>query len=234
MLAAHRGVKSLAPENTFAGIQKAADLGIAWVEIDTQLSACLTPMAIHDETVNRCSNGRGKVRQLTAQQIGELDGGSWFNKSFAGEKIPTLSQVLSLVKSSELSLNLELKVYNDDEVELLVDRVIEVIKTHGFPVDKLLFSSFSLSALLRCKEKMSAARRGFISQRLSADTLELVQEAGLYSVHLNHKKLKPEHVQAVKAAGLVTQIWTLNKPAKATKFFDWGVDVIITDKPQEF
>lgn len=84
-ITAHRGLSSLAPENTLSAIQRAIEFGCEWIEIDVQLSADNIPVVIHDKTVNRCTNGRGKVKDLTWQELRALDAGLWFGDDFAGE-----------------------------------------------------------------------------------------------------------------------------------------------------
>lgn len=154
MIVGHRGAAALAPENTLAGIIKSADLGITWIEIDTQLSADGVPMIFHDETVGRCTDGIGEVAQLTLEELKRLDAGSWFDSDFSGERIPTLVEVLSLCKDRGISINLELKVHYDHQAEPLVNRIAQVIEDFGFPHDQLLLSSFSERAVELCKVKM--------------------------------------------------------------------------------
>lgn len=94
MIVGHRGAAALAPENTLAGIEKVADIGIHWVEIDTQLSADGIPVIFHDETVDRCTNGSGKLASFTLNELKQFDAGSWFEAAFSHEKIPTLEETL--------------------------------------------------------------------------------------------------------------------------------------------
>lgn len=110
---AHRGWSSRAPENTLAAIQLAVDTDwISSMEIDVQLSKDGVPVIIHDFRVDRTTNGSGFVKDLTWQELSELDAGSWFSSKYRGEKIPTLEEVLHLCKG-EKQVNIELKAAGD-------------------------------------------------------------------------------------------------------------------------
>ena len=113
-IAAHRGVSSLAPENTLSAFQKAAAMGCEWIEFDVQLTQDGSPVVIHDKTVERCTNGVGIVSEMTLKELKLLDAGSWFSKEFCNETIPTLEEVLSLAKKYNMSVNIELKTYPEN------------------------------------------------------------------------------------------------------------------------
>ena len=234
MITGHRGAAALAPENTLISIQKAAEAGVSWVEIDTQLSADGIPVVFHDETVNRCTNGKGKIADLTLAHLKSLDAGSWFSQDFSGEKIPTLSDALDVCLALDLTLNLELKIHHDEHIEPLVKTVVALIKEKGYPLDKLLFSSFQKQALALCLQLMPEVRRGFICEVWNEYSLTSIEANKPYSVHIDHHILTPAIAKSIKEAGYVLKIWTLNKAEKASHFFDMGVDSIITDAPDKF
>ncbi|AJR05787.1 glycerophosphoryl diester phosphodiesterase [Photobacterium gaetbulicola] len=234
MITGHRGAAALAPENTIASINKAAEAGVKWVEIDTQLSADGIPVVIHDETVNRCTDGKGRIADLTLAQLKRLDAGSWFHPSYANERIPTLVEALDACLSLGLTLNLELKVHHDEQIEPLVNSVVALIREKGYPIDKLLFSSFQKKALELCQQLMPEVRRGFICEVWNNFSLSSIQACQAYSVHIDHHILTPAIARNIKNAGYVLKIWTLNNADKAQYFFDMGVDSIITDAPDKF
>ncbi|PSW16015.1 glycerophosphoryl diester phosphodiesterase [Photobacterium rosenbergii] len=234
MITGHRGAAALAPENTLISIQKAADAGVSWVEIDTQLSADGIPVVFHDETVNRCTNGKGKIADLTLAQLKSLDAGSWFGEAFTGEKIPTLSEALDTCLALDLTLNLELKIHHEEHTAPLIDAVVALIKEKNYPIDKLLFSSFQKPALERCQQQMPEVRRGFICEVWNDYSLTSIAASQPYSVHIDHRILTPTIAKSIKDAGYVLKIWTLNNVEKAQHFYDLGVDSIITDKPDTF
>src|SRR5256712_11990174 len=105
----HRGASGHAPENTLAAFGKAVSLGAAFIETDLQLSRDAHFVAIHDATVNRTTNGKGTVHDLTLAELRQLDAGSWFGSEFAGERIPTLEEILQFSNKNDVVFYLELK-----------------------------------------------------------------------------------------------------------------------------
>ena len=160
LLTGHRGIPAKAPENTLAGFRLAAQNGASWIETDVQLTSDLVPVIIHDRKVNRTTDGKGVVSEMTAEHLSRLDAGSWFSKEYIGEPVPTLLDVLNLCLEVGLSLHLELKLHPGNSVEELVSEVVNVIKTADFPLEKLVFSSFSQEALEYCRQYYPEARRG--------------------------------------------------------------------------
>src|SRR5215510_13137940 len=106
---AHRGASGYAPENTFAAFRKAVAMGAGFIETDLQLSRDARFVAIHDATVSRTTNGHGAVHDLTLADLRRLDAGSWFGSEFAGERIPTLEEILEFSKKNDVVFYLELK-----------------------------------------------------------------------------------------------------------------------------
>ena len=109
LVIAHRGASGHAPENTLAAFKRAVALGASFIETDLQLSRDAHFVAIHDDTVNRTTNGQGKVHDLTLADLRRLDAGSWFGSEFAGERIPTLEEILEFSKRHDAVFYLELK-----------------------------------------------------------------------------------------------------------------------------
>ncbi|MEZ8823655.1 glycerophosphodiester phosphodiesterase family protein [Vibrio amylolyticus] len=234
MITGHRGAATLAPENTLASIEAAAKAGASWVEIDTQLSADNVPVVFHDKTVNRCTNGKGKISDLDIATLKSLDAGSWFSEDFVGEAIPTLEEALDKCVELDLTLNLELKTYDDKTITDLVEQVVAVVKRKHYPIDKLLFSSFSKEALTICQSIMPDVKRGFICEVWNDASLDSIAPLDCFSVHIDHQILDASIAKQIKDAGLILKIWTLNAPEKAEKFRQLGVDYIITDMPNKF
>lgn len=234
MIAGHRGAASLAPENTLSGFKKALQSGAKWIELDTQLSADKTPVIFHDETVDRCTNGEGLVADLTLSQLQSLDAGSWFSEAFIGEQIISLEHTLLFFMENDLSMNLEIKIHHSHQAEPLVDEIAKVLAKVNFPNEKLILSSFSELALTHCHQVMPEIRLGYITEHDPLITLEKLKPLNLYSVHLDHKILEQTMAKKITDQGLKLIIWTLNDVTQADKFRSWGVEIIITDKPDVF
>ncbi|AEY02513.1 glycerophosphoryl diester phosphodiesterase [Oceanimonas sp. GK1] len=230
----HRGVAGLAPENTLAGLRAAHDLGLSWVEIDVQLSRDEEVVVIHDATVNRCSNGQGRVRALDWAALSRLDAGAWFGPAFAGESIPRLADYLALARQLDIRVNVELKVFPGDDAARLSQRVSEVVNEQPMPAGALLFSSFEPACLAHLQPLAPTVARGLLVERLPPDWHAQVQRLGCTALHCNHRYLRQQQATAVKAAGVLLHCYTVNRPARMHTLARWGVDMIFTDNPQGY
>ncbi|CAH0528704.1 glycerophosphoryl diester phosphodiesterase [Vibrio hippocampi] len=233
-ITAHRGVSSLAPENTLTAFRLAPQYGCEWIEIDVQLSQDLIPVVIHDQTVNRCTNGSGKVADMTLTQLKKLDAGLWFSEQYRGEKIPTLHETLKLVQALGCRVNIELKVYPQDDVAQLCAEVAKVIDEAKLPTDQLLFSSFDRQALQLMQRCLPQIRRGQLWQSIPPKALEELDSIEAYSVHCDYRFLLPEQAQQMKQAGYQLYCYTANFPELVEQHWDWGVNMMISDRPQAY
>lgn len=231
---AHRGLSSLAPENTMAAFELAAEYGAEWIEIDVQLSQEKVPVVIHDQTVNRCTNGSGKVSQLTLNELKALDAGLWFGEVYRDEPIPTLAETLLFAQRNRVKLNIELKVYQGDNVELLCQQVKTVMEEVDTAPEQVLFSSFSTDALLQMKHQMPNIRRGQLWQKVPEDALSILDNLSAYSVHCDYRFLDEATTRVVKSSGYQLYCYTPNFPELVTQLWCWGVDMMITDVPQNY
>ncbi|MGB1238462.1 MAG: glycerophosphoryl diester phosphodiesterase [Pseudomonadales bacterium] len=230
---AHRGLSSLAPENSLSALRLAAEHGAKWVEIDAIACGDNTIVTWHDNSVDRCSDGSGSMAEHTAQSIQSLDCGSWFGEAYSGEKMATIEQAIVLIKELGMGLNLEFKLY-DNSPEKVVAPVLELLKKHWDDNDKLIISSFDLAALQYCREQDSQLKLGRLYDEIPdnwADELTAIQAV---SLHCNYKHLREEQARAVKAAGYALLCYTPNDPAEIEQFWGWGMDSAITDYPQRY
>ena len=227
----HRGARANAPENTLAGMRAAHDEGARWVEFDVKLTADGVPIIIHDETLDRTTDGKGKVRERTADQIARLDAGAWFDRRFAGEGVPTLEATLELLARFKMGFNLEIKPCPGREAET-ADAALDVVARHwpsDLPVP--IISSFKAESLRAARRIAPHLPRGYLVERLPRGWREEAQELECKAVHPGMRDLTREQVAAVKAAGYPILAWTVNEPARARELLAWGVDSLITDKP---
>jgi len=157
---AHRGANTDAPENTMAAFRRAVEVGASGLEFDVQLSKDGSVVVIHDEKLERTTSGSGLVKDYTLQELQHLDAGSWFGEEFAGEKIPTLDQVLDQFSSTNLVYNIELKsgivLYPG-----LEEKVIEAVTTRNLE-DQVVVSSFNHYSLVTCCELNKEIRTGML------------------------------------------------------------------------
>lgn len=234
MLMAHRGLSSLAPENTSAAIQMTANYGIEWVELDVQLSKDGVPIIIHDESFRRYNGNKSFIRNLTLEQIKAEDVGSWFDASYDKERVPTLEEALKLCEKLNLGVNLEIKHYPEDDPYKLTRNICDTIKNLGFAEDQLIISCFSAEILGLCKQYMPNVRRGYICLGCDPKVFGFLNGLKLYSMHAYYPRLTLKIVNDLKQLNLVPMIWTLNNPSLAPKYYDMGVKFIMSDYPHIF
>lgn len=228
---AHRGASIAAPPNTLAAFKKAVELGADGVEFDVQLSADGVPVVIHDFTVDATTDGSGRVADMPLAQLHELDAGSTFDPAFAGERIPTLAEVLETV-GHQLFLNVELKTLRLRS-QGLEQAVIAQIERHR-QKDNVLLSSFNLFSLRRVKRMAPQLPVGLLYTPTLPLSLHFAQLACIPNAEAHH----PEHtmvdqhlVTRARRRGYRVNTWTVDDPAEMRRLIDLSIDGIITNVP---
>ncbi|SFN42271.1 glycerophosphoryl diester phosphodiesterase [Izhakiella capsodis] len=228
-IVAHRGGGSLAPENTLAAIDKGAEFGHRMIEFDTKLSRDGEVFLLHDDTLDRTSNGWGIAGALPWEKLIMLDAGSWFGRLFANERLPLLQQVADRCRRYEMMANIEIKP--------TTGLVKETGRAVAVAADALwrgmtppLLSSFDYDALAAAKEVAPELARGYLLHEWIDDWLEKALALECVSLHFNHSLLNEKRIAAVKQAGLRILVYTVNDPRRAKTLLDWGVDAICTDR----
>ncbi|WP_246210730.1 glycerophosphodiester phosphodiesterase [Vogesella oryzae] len=229
-LFAHRGGGRLAPENTLAGMATAVQYGYGAVEFDVKLSADGICVLLHDDTLERTSNGQGLAAQHDIAALSRLDAGSWFAPRFAGEPLPTFASIATYCRAHRLLANVEIKPCPGREQETGREVARQAAALwQGHPAAPLL-SSFAWEALLATRDVAPQLPRGWlIEEQWPADWAERLAELQAVSLHSDHLLLTAERVAAVRAAGYRVLAYTVNDPARATELRQWGVDGIFTD-----
>ncbi|QGZ62517.1 glycerophosphodiester phosphodiesterase [Paraburkholderia acidisoli] len=230
-VAAHRGGGTLAPENTLAGLRTGARFGHTMVEFDAKLSADNVAFLLHDDTVDRTSNGHGAAARLRYEELARLDAGSWRDAQFAGERMPTLAQVAACCGELKLAANVEIKPCEgrDGETGRLVAQETARLWANA-PLPGPLLSSFSYAALEAARESTPQLPRGMLYERVPEDWQAQTAALGCVSLHASHRHLDAALVARIKAAGLFILVYTVNDLARARELVRWGVDTICTDR----
>ncbi|WCN18891.1 glycerophosphoryl diester phosphodiesterase [Marinomonas mediterranea MMB-1] len=229
----HRGAAMLAPENTLASIKAAAEAGAKWVEIDVSLIADGGLIIFHDETLDRCTTGSGKLRLASPSLVASLDAGRWFSSEYEGEKVPTLVQALDYIQSLGLGLNLEIK-HDADDVENIVPDVLEALKEHWQDNEKLIISSFNHAALALCYQMDSSRYLGQLYEDIPAEWQAQLAAIEAYSLHCDYERLTQAQATAIKQAGYKLLCYTVNEAQLVESHWRWGMDAVITDDPNLF
>ncbi|AYY99783.1 glycerophosphodiester phosphodiesterase [Burkholderia multivorans] len=228
---AHRGGGTLAPENTLAALDEGALRGHRMVEFDAKLSADDVTFLLHDDTVERTSNGRGAAAGMRYAALAALDAGAWRDARFAGERMPTLEAAAARCIALGLAANVEIKPCPGREGDT-GRRVAADAAAYwrGAAVPPLL-SSFSFEALREARETAPELPRGMLYETVPPDWhAQVVDALGCVSLHADHTRLDETQVRAIKAAGLRILVYTVNDLARARELVRWGVDAVCTDR----
>lgn len=223
LVIAHRGASGSAPENTMAAFQRAVAAKADMIELDVQRTKDGQVVVIHDHTLKRTTNGTGEVRQYTLEELRQFDAGSWYGAEFAGERIPTLAEVLRAIKG-KCGINIEIKnlPYRDPGVE---SAVLAVLRETEFPLDQVIISSFDHRCLVRVAELEPNVRVAALFAHNPASL------AGIDTpvLHPYYPVVDAEFMSWAK--GRMVNVWTVDAPEKWQALIALGVDGIITNHP---
>ena len=228
---AHRGSKAHAPENTLAAFELAITHKADAIELDVKLCADGHVVVMHDNTVDRTTDGTGPVRRLPLRALKELDAGSYFDFAFRGEPIPTLDEVLEAV-GKRIPINIELTNYAAP-TDALPAKVAELVTRHGLE-KQVMFSSFNPLALLRARRYLPKVPVGLLGLDGIAGAWTRTRLADL----IPHEALHPwvgdvdeSLVKRTHAGGRRLHVYTVNDPEQMRNLYSWGTDGIFTDDP---
>jgi glycerophosphoryl diester phosphodiesterase len=227
---AHRGSKGNRPENTLAAFREALSLEIEGIELDVQMTKDNHLVVIHDEKVDRTTNGKGYVKDLTLHEIKQLDAGSWFSKQYEGEKIPTLSEVLELVKRSNVKLNIELK--NDVFLyEGIEEAVLKEVERYSY-IDNVILSSFNHYSIRKCLDLNPTLETGVLFMEGLYQPWEYAKYVGATAIHV-YEPAAAYYVQMKESNQFPIRTFTVNNEDRISYFIKNQVDAIFTDFPEK-
>lgn len=231
LLIGHRGVAGKYPENTKASIQAAIDMGLHWVEVDVQPTKDNVLVVCHDHTVNRCSNGQGRVDQMTLSELRTLDFGRWFSDEFVNESIMTLSELLELAAENNLNLNIEVKV-DHHSAEDVAKMVASALSKGSLAQESILLSSFSHEVIRALNKHCEGYRLGVLSEFFTRKDKLLLEEVSAYSCNLNINWVRSRQIKKLQQAGFKVMCYTVNNPNKLKHLPT--LDGIFSDHPSRF
>nr|WP_159464855.1 glycerophosphodiester phosphodiesterase [Scandinavium goeteborgense] len=227
-IVAHRGGGKRAPENTLAAIDVGARYGHTMIEFDAKLSKDGQIFLLHDDNLERTSNGWGVAGELEWNTLLQVDAGSWFSREFKGEPLPLLSQVAERCRTHGMMANIEIKPTTGTG-PLTGKTVALAARELWAGMTPPLLSSFDINALEAAQEAAPELPRGLLLDDWRDDWQALTTRLGCVSIHVYHKLLDEARVNMLKAAGLHILVYTVNKPQRASELLRWGVDAICTD-----
>jgi glycerophosphoryl diester phosphodiesterase len=240
LVCGHRGASGHAPENTMAAFREALEAGADWIEFDVQLSADGEIIILHDSTLQRTTNLYQPRRPLefTLAQLKELDAGSWFGPGFAGERIPTLDEVLEEFKG-RLGMNIEIKSRAGDELNSGIEqKVAEKLKRHNlFQIEQVIVSSFDptrLTTLHAIDEKIPlGALYDSKKHPRDYDPFQVIEITGARAFHPDFNIVNEALMARARKEGLLINTWTVNELPDMQNMIGLGVDMIITNYPAQ-
>jgi len=231
---AHRGASGHAPENTIAAFQTAFDMKADYIEIDVQMTKDGELVVIHDNTLDRTTNGSGFVGDYTLEELKQLDAGSWFGEEYAGEQIPTFEEVLDAFRGK---IGILVEVKSPELYPGIEEKVADAIKErnmHKPNNNKVIIQSFNHNFVQASKSLLPSMPHGVLVGANWADvTDEALAEFAAYADYFNPTidMATPDLVERIHNAGMKTWVYTVREPEQADYLLELGVDGIITDFP---
>ncbi len=220
---AHRGASCGAPENTLAAFREAEAAGADGIELDVHLSRDGVPVVIHDETLERTTDGRGPVARMRHRDLSELDAGSWFGPAFAGEPLPTLAEVLDWA-AGRLRLNIEIKSAGAGNA------VLDLLRQ--FPRARPVISSFNLRLLEDLHRAAPEVPIAFlVDSRFWRRSLRKALACAAESFHPRQDLVSRTMIAACRSAAMPVYPWTVDDPQRVARLRRMGVDGVFSNDP---
>ena len=233
----HRGASGYAPETTLAAYRLAIQMGVDFVETDVHMLRDGSLVAIHDADLKRTTNGRGWVADFALEELKALDAGSWFNEAhpekarpeYAGLRVPTLQEVIDLVKESSIGLLIEIK---DPEryPPHLESSLLSLVRNSQME-KRTRFLSFSAQSLRKVKELDAAIPTVLLISKALKDPVKATLEVPADELGLRHALVTPAIVDEARRQDLLISVWTVDEPEDMRRMIELGVDRITTNYP---
>lgn len=227
---AHRGSSGYAPENTLEAFRLAMEQGADGIELDVHLTKDGEVVVIHDETIDRTGSGHGKVRDYTLEELKKFSFHNHMEK-YQGVQIPTLKEVLDLVKNSSMKVNIELKtgIYWYEGIE---EKTMEIVKSRKME-DRVIYSSFNHYSIQKILEQDIHAETAYLFSDVTLNMERYAKNTGVKGLHpaVYHLKMA-DFLETYLKSGLKVRVWTVNNKEDMKMFMDAGVDAVITNYPK--
>jgi len=221
IIIAHRGASLDAPENTIKAFESAYQQGARVIECDIALSKDNVPLIIHDDSLERTTNGNGFVRDFFWSELSGLDAGF-------GCKIPRLDEVIAWSKCRNLKVNYEIKAVSSDCVGITIDSILSCFDDFGLAI----FSSFQLELLEQLRIKQPQVVLHALSMECSDDLIYKAQRIACQQINLSISSCSPYWIDKIHSMGMKVGVFTVNHSPLRDKLGEWRVDAIFTDNMQ--
>lgn len=230
-LIAHRGWSGIAPENTIIAIKKAIENDdVMGIEIDVHLTKDDVPVVMHDDKIDRTTNGHGYIRDFSLEEIKQFDAGSWFGKDFIGEKVPILSEVLDLCKGKK-KLLIELK-QKGNHYELLEEKVVELIQEKNM-YQEVIIISFDHRSLRKIKDLDDNIQTCSVLHGVLINLVDELKATGASYVSMYYHYLNSPIIQELRDASIGIVTWTVDEMEIAKHLFEMYDEIYFTTNHPE-
>lgn len=237
-ICAHRGYSSDYPENTLLAFYEAIRVGVDMIECDIRLTKDNVPVIIHDERVDRTTNGKGLVSEMTVAQLKELDAGSNFGKVFEGIKIPTFEELCELVvlHDQDLLLNLDIKVRPAETAKNAIDEIMKIVKQYDLQ-DNIIVNCTVADVITYARDKYNVATQGYAEYKMQNfvegpdGTYSKMWTAGVEIVFFGNTAYYSKIVQQFKDMGIVPHSYVTNDEESVNFVIDCGFRFTACDDP---
>jgi glycerophosphoryl diester phosphodiesterase len=230
-LCAHRGASGNFPENTRLAFKKAKESGVKWIETDLNMLADGVFIIFHDDRLGRTATGSDLISKLVFDEVRDLDVGSWKGEEFKGEKILTFTEMLNWQEKNCMNINYEIKCDLSDPHIVAVNlfKILGKRKSAG-----IIISSFSVDIIRECRKYLPNFSYALIVEKLPRDWRNIAVELSLNAFHLDSTYLNRMQVKALKLEKLSVRVYTVNDQKIFDQICRWGVDMIMSDYPEQF
>lgn len=224
---AHRGASGHAPENTLAAFQRAVELGATFIETDLHVTRDGHFVAMHDDTVDRTTNGSGEVGEFTLDELRQVDAGLWFDRDFMGERVPTLEEILEFSEKNDVVFYLELKYMAVAGMDHALAAVLR--KARGAP--RTVVISFDAATLAPLRRLDPSIMTGFLVEEATPNCIQTALDLGARQLCPRFLSVDQELVERAHRADLHVVTWTVNTVEEMRAMISAGVDGVMTDFP---
>ena len=230
---AHRGYSAVYPENTLLAFERALEVRVEQIELDVALTRDQHVVVIHDDTLERTTNGQGPVSEHTLEELTQLDAGSWKDSAYQDQRIPTLEEVLDCI-SGQARLNIEIKVHQHpaDWITRLTEKTLKLIRAHRAESWVVLASlDFRPLQLIRASApELKTMLNNWRDSSVSSG-LEQAIKHGLYGWAPHHPFVNKARVMRAQQAGLVVEVDSEAHP-RIVEWAGWGIRGVSADNPE--
>ena len=230
LIFAHRGSSGTHPENTMASFIEAIKVGADGIELDVHLTKDNQIIVMHDHTINRTTNGNGRIKDYTYQELQQFEAGSWYRDEFRGERIPTLSEVLQLIQCTNLLVNIELKndVVDYEDIETLVLQEIETFNLSN----RAVISSFNHYSLNKIHAMNPQIECAILYMEKLFKPVDYSRSLGATGLHPQFKLVDDDLIKEANRKHIPIRAYTVNFEHDMEALMKGGCTAIITDFPK--